>query len=466
MVYIRNKGEDIMHLLFENVAKEILSALQGDINPVEDIDEDGREHAPRLLSETALKQLLSRIEQSIVPSQFQKPPSLHLKNWRAIDFQTFFCVFAPSVLYGTALDADFYSIILLFYMSSRILSSDEISRAALDIADSCLIRLYMVWSSLTDRVKLSFHRLVHLVQKTRDLGPLARIWLYSFERLFGNNARSIVGANQKFSQLMNNIADKKLSWIVRQHCPAPVSTSADIHSCRKSVSALIDYLKECGATNELKEAFAATGIADSVQVFCGRLYKNHLRFAEESEIRNVRLLYGDEFPSRCESRMPVLSVDRISASDWKTSSHVFRTKQRKNASNDGHVAYLGQDGKPMFGIVNSILFIPLQPGRLEHLCLVREHRFSKHTSQFRASTLQHVIKIAADVDPQAGPLVAVKMEDIVSNVVLIPVDDRPNAYFASVTSRSSAALSKFVLDDQLLNRDWMKQGNLYALLSE
>jgi hypothetical protein len=462
MDIIRSKGEDLMHLLFENVGKEILSALHGEFKPVMSIVDDV-EQAPKLLTDADLTHLSERVRSAIIPSSIERPPPMHLKNWRAIDHQTFFLFFAPSVLYVSNLSQDFYDVVLLFHMGARLISAKSVSKKSLTVAKACFLRFYLLWSSMTDRVKLSIHRLIHLVDKTFELGPLSNFWLYSFERLFGSSARSIVGSNEKFAQLTGNMSLAKLLAKISAQNLCTISDAAGNTQSWLDIPSAVRSVTSCAHSQRLaKSAHNSSGF----RVRVGRFFACRARSATTLEREQMFANGGDLSGDDTENELPVLEVDCLAHQhdDWRVTSALCRKKHRENSANDGYVGFVDNSGHPKFGVVNRIILAPVVGQGLVPFIFASQLSVVNRAEQFRELTLQHVVIVPqtdSDVDE-----VCIPARDIVGNVVMHPVPHQNGTYFACITATSSVAIEKFVLDATLNSRDWSRMGKLYALLEE
>lgn len=445
---IRQKSEDLMHLLFENVSKELLSVLRGEIKPVVGFEDGGRiEVVCRVTTDQQLLAIDDLIKRSILPSGFERPPALRLKTWRAIDYQNFFLHFAQAVL-CESVPEQFYCLIVLFCVGARIFSSDSVRPSQCDIGHKCFLRFYVLWSSLTDRVKLSVHRLVHVASATKSLGPLSKLWLYAFERFFGRHARSIVGSNHKFSQLCDNISSAQLLTSI------PSSHNMDVNEdvCRDDVD------------ENVSSAFAeVAGIPyNSLMLPDGyRLVLN--RFAKVSR----HTLSGDEVECLQQSGMDfvpsafAIAIDKLESPRSSLVSSVYREKQRRNAHDDRHVAVSSSSG-PCFVQVEKIVAIGRnETAALKIVLFAKPHERVDATSSISQVTKLHAVRLAN----HNTRLVCFDISSVLGNLVLVP-HATEGQYLVSVYSRSLDVLEKIVLHDGIMSMDWMNYGSLYALLEQ
>jgi hypothetical protein len=294
------------------------------------------------------------------------------------------------------------------------------------------------------------------------LGPLCRIWLYSFERLFGSSARSIVGANEKFAQLANNLSLSRMmmqleaegkgsiteSW--RMNCTGPQYTDVATIVMRSEESDLKSFLLEhsCFQPCRVRE---------------GRHFRSCIRPATQAEILLINARLGSIVRCHSPTWLPLVEVDGICDEhrEWHVTSRSYRNKQRSFACNDGYVAYNDPSHTCGFAIIIRIAYVPVDGNRLQPVMLGLKMKPSQHAHAFRRLTLQHAVKEPRDASTCEAD-VCLLPEELIGNCVMHPVPEREGVLLACVISSSSAALKCCGLDNDLLAHNWLEVGNLYG----
>jgi hypothetical protein len=207
---IADRVDDIMHLLSENVMKEVCNAIRGRngckvLRSTESL-------FVKLMNEARLNAVDQRIKAIIHPSNMEALPPISVATWTAHQYQVLSLGLLLPLIYDYVSPL-WQHFIRCLCCAHRICVCLSVDRALNSIMEKLFDEVYRVWSFLQPKVKLSMHRPVHLADKQRLQGPQSHVWVYGFERYFGG-AAEMTGTNAQMGQIVNNLRDRMLlaSW--------------------------------------------------------------------------------------------------------------------------------------------------------------------------------------------------------------------------------------------------------------
>jgi hypothetical protein len=439
---IAGKNEDIMHLLCENVAKELLSVLTGTWVP-ENATDCGYKDA-------FIDELNEIVCRSVVPSRIQHPPALKNTRWRAIDFQRFFTFYSTAILQRSC-QPQFYNVVVLFRIIMLVFTAHDVDSETLAVGHEACRRLYDIWSSMTSKVHLSVHRCCHLRSKTEQLGPLGGLWLYPFERFFGTSASTVIGANGKFSHLLDSVENSTFISMFRDS----ITVCSDVHALRLGsqpldMATFVHGLRMSQKRSD-KQLHVLLHNAD-ISALQGAIRIHSTRYCKT----RLRRLTDNISSSLSTTSNDAISVDKIEYLEMSLSAWRYTSKHMNDGRHceDCNVSWSTDQGAVMYGRIDDILLIPVS-GRLECYAEVKPFAFK---SREMAVHHDQVSVDVSSISSQVVPITSVR-----SQLILIPLSQSSSSTtrYAIEASRRSCVV-KNVLQQWLFTSNLSNFGSKFS----
>ena len=200
--YVTQFGLDYMHLACLGVMRRLIRYWKGPDGPLE-----------VRLGRRMVCDLSSRLLQltQFIPFEFaRKPRSLdEVLRWKATEFREFM-LYTGIVVLKDVLSEKLYNHFLLFFVSMRILVSEQLSKEYCDYAHDLLVKFVNDAQALygNDILVYNVHCLVHLANDVKNLGCLDNFSAFVFENKLGQLKKLVRKPQQPMQQIIRRLHEE------------------------------------------------------------------------------------------------------------------------------------------------------------------------------------------------------------------------------------------------------------------
>lgn len=196
---VAGMGIDYMHGVLLGVQKLLLKLWFGDSYSKEPFS---FRHLVGVLDDR-LKEIFPTMEIKRMP----RSVSEHLKYWKASELRSFLLFYGAPALYGI-LSEDCFQHYLLLVNAIHLLLKDSISESDLSEAENLLFSFCSSFPAIYAArfTTMNIHRLLHLVDDVRDLGPLFTHSCFHFEDKNGFILKFINGTQSIDGQILSAVS--------------------------------------------------------------------------------------------------------------------------------------------------------------------------------------------------------------------------------------------------------------------